>query len=63
LTADRDHIAIKRPRDFNQAAKLVVDIATGDDVEDRPPTHQRNKAKTPLRCLGSQGRNSASGQA
>jgi hypothetical protein len=26
----------KRPRDFNQAAKLVIDIATGE-VEDRPP--------------------------
>src|SRR6266536_1296044 len=27
----------KRPRDFSQAAKLVVDIATGQ-VEDREPT-------------------------
>ena len=27
----------KRPRDFSQAAKLVVDIASGQ-VEDRPPT-------------------------
>lgn len=27
----------KRPRDFSQAAKLVVDIATGE-VEDREPT-------------------------
>jgi hypothetical protein len=27
----------KRPRDFSQAAKLVIDIATGQ-VEDRPPT-------------------------
>ena len=26
----------KRPRDFSQAAKLVVDIATGQ-VEERPP--------------------------
>jgi hypothetical protein len=26
----------KRPRGFSQAAKLVVDIATGQ-VEDRPP--------------------------
>jgi hypothetical protein len=26
----------KRPRDFSQAAKLVIDIATGQ-VEDRPP--------------------------
>jgi hypothetical protein len=27
----------KRPRDFSQAAKMVIDIATGQ-VEDRPPT-------------------------
>ena len=27
----------RRPRDFNQAAKLVVDIASGQ-VEDREPT-------------------------
>jgi hypothetical protein len=27
----------KRPRDFSQAAKLVIDIATGQ-VEDQPPT-------------------------
>ncbi len=27
----------KRPRDFSQAAKLVIDIATGQ-VEDGPPT-------------------------
>lgn len=27
----------KRPRDPNQLAKLVVEIATGE-VEDRPPT-------------------------
>src|SRR2546430_16503108 len=30
-------VRAKRPRDFSQAAKLVVDIATGQ-VEDRPPT-------------------------
>lgn len=29
--------APKRPRDFSQAAKLVIDVATGQ-VEDRPPT-------------------------
>lgn len=28
----------KRPRDPNQLAKLIVDIATGD-VEDRPPDY------------------------
>ena len=27
----------KRPRDFSQAAKPVIDIATGR-IEDRPPT-------------------------
>jgi hypothetical protein len=27
----------KRPRDFSQAAKLVIDVATGQ-VEDREPT-------------------------
>jgi hypothetical protein len=27
----------KRPSDFSQPAKLVVDTATGE-VEDRPPT-------------------------
>ena len=35
----------KRPRDFSQAAKLVVDIATGQ-VEDRPPT-QEEQGKDP----------------
>jgi hypothetical protein len=33
----------KRPRDFSQAAKLVVDIASGQ-VEDRPPTAKRGQA-------------------
>jgi hypothetical protein len=35
----------KRPRDFNQAAKLVVDIASGE-VEDRDPT-PREQGKDP----------------
>jgi hypothetical protein len=30
----------KRPRDFSQAAKLVIDIATGR-IEDRPPTPEQ----------------------
>ena len=30
----------KRPRDANQLAKLIVDIATGQ-VEDREPTARR----------------------
>ncbi len=34
----------KRPRDFSQATKLAVDIATGA-VEDRP-RRQKNKVKT-----------------
>ena len=29
----------KRPRDFSQSAKLVIDIATGK-IEDRPPTQE-----------------------
>ena len=40
----------KRPRDFSQAAKLVVDIATGQ-VEDRPltPEEQGKSAKAVAR--------------
>ena len=30
----------KRPRDLNQLAKLIVDIATGDEV-DLPPTPEQ----------------------
>ena len=33
----KGHKGLKRPRDFNQAAKLVVDIA-GGQIEDREPT-------------------------
>jgi hypothetical protein len=33
----------KRPKDFNQAAKLVVDIATGQ-VDDREPTAKEVRA-------------------
>ena len=40
---------LKRPRDFSQAAKLVVDIASGQ-VEDRELT-PRNAALTRLRRL------------
>ena len=35
---------LKRPRDFSQAAKLVVDIATGQ-VEDRPPTPEEHATR------------------
>jgi hypothetical protein len=38
----------KRPRDFSQAAKLVVDFASGQ-VEDREPNPPRNRARTRLR--------------
>jgi hypothetical protein len=33
----------KRPKDFSQAAKMVVDIATGQ-VEDREPTAKELRA-------------------
>jgi hypothetical protein len=35
---------LKRPRDANQLAKLIVDIATGQ-VEDREPTNGHGKAQ------------------
>ena len=44
----------KRPRDFSQAAKLVVDIASGQ-VEDREPTPEeqgKNPAAVALGKLG-----------
>ena len=31
----------KRPRDFNQLAKLIVDIAVGDAPPDTPPTKKQ----------------------
>jgi hypothetical protein len=34
----------KRPRDLNQAAKLVVDIASGE-VEERQPTAKESRAR------------------
>lgn len=34
----------KRPRDPNQLAKLVIDIATGE-VEERPSLHNERKSK------------------
>jgi hypothetical protein len=33
----KGHTGVKRPRDTNQLAKLMVDILTGQ-VEDREPT-------------------------
>ncbi len=36
----------KRPRDFSQAAKLVIDVATGQ-IEDREPTPEE-QGKDPV---------------
>jgi hypothetical protein len=44
----------KRPRDFNQAAKLVIDIATGQ-VEDRPPTPEEQCKDPAAAALGRKG--------
>lgn len=47
-------IRAKRPRDFSQAAKLVVDIATGQ-VEDRPPTPEEQGKDPAAAALGRKG--------
>jgi hypothetical protein len=44
----------KRPRDFSQAAKLVVDIATGQ-VEDREPTPEEQGKDPAAAALGRKG--------
>jgi hypothetical protein len=44
----------KRPRDFNQAAKLVIEIATGQ-VEDRPPTPEEQGKDPAAAALGRKG--------
>jgi hypothetical protein len=44
----------KRPRDFSQAAKLVVDIASGQ-VEDRPPTPEEQGKDPAAAALGRKG--------
>jgi hypothetical protein len=44
----------KRPRDFNQAAKLVIDIATGQ-VEDRAPTPEEQGKDPAAVALGQRG--------
>jgi hypothetical protein len=44
----------KRPRDFSQAAKLVIDIATGQ-VEDRPPTPEEEGKDPAAARLGRKG--------
>ena len=43
-----------RPRDFNQAAKLVVDIASGQ-VEDREPTPEEQGKNPAAVALGKKG--------
>jgi hypothetical protein len=46
--------APKRPRDFSQAAKLVVDIASGQ-VEDREPTPEEQGKDPAAVSLGRRG--------
>jgi len=44
----------KRPRDFSQAAKLVVDVASGQ-VEDREPTPEEQGKDPAAVALGRKG--------
>jgi hypothetical protein len=44
----------KRPRDFSQAAKLVIDIASGQ-VEDREPTPEEQGKDPAAAALGRRG--------
>jgi hypothetical protein len=44
----------KRPRDFSQAAKLVIDVATGQ-VEDRAPTPEEQGKDASAVALGRKG--------
>jgi hypothetical protein len=44
----------KRPRDFSQAAKLVIDVATGQ-VEDRAPTPEEQGKDSAAAALGRKG--------
>jgi hypothetical protein len=44
----------KRPRDFSQAAKLVIDIATGE-AEDREPTPEEQGKDPAAAALGRKG--------
>ena len=44
----------KRPRDFSQAAKLVIDVATGQ-VDDRPPTPEEQGKDPAAAALGRKG--------
>jgi hypothetical protein len=44
----------KRPRDFSQAAKLVIDVATGQ-AEDREPTAEEQGKNAAAAALGRKG--------
>jgi hypothetical protein len=44
----------KRPRDANQLAKLVVDFATGEVVDDSSNARSKNPAAVALGKLGGQ---------
>lgn len=44
----------RRPRDFSQAAKLVIDVATGQ-VEDREPTPEEQGKDPAAAALGRKG--------
>jgi hypothetical protein len=44
----------KRPRDFSQAAKLVIDVATGQ-IEDRSPTPEEQGRDPAAAALGRKG--------
>jgi hypothetical protein len=46
----------KRPRDFSQAAKLVIDVATGQ-VEDREPMPEEQGKDPASAALGRKARN------
>ena len=46
--------APKRPRDFSQAAKLVIDVATGQ-AEDRSPTPEEQGKDPAAAALGRKG--------
>jgi hypothetical protein len=47
-------MAPKRPRDFSQAAKLVIDVATGQR-EDREPTPEEQGKDPAAAALGRKG--------
>ena len=46
--------APKRPRDFSQAAKLVIDVATGER-EDREPTPEEQGKAPAAAAIGRKG--------